>query len=56
MSEYQQTWKEIAKDGEPIVSVLEHNGALIIATAHNLYRVKDGKIELLKFLRTGYVE
>jgi hypothetical protein len=37
-------------DNAVIVSSEVFNGKFIVATPHNLYEVRDGKLELMKFV------
>ncbi len=47
-----KTFAEVAP-GQVIVSMIEYNGSILIATPHQVYIARDGKLEPLKF---EYVE
>lgn len=36
-------------DGKRIVSMVEHNGRLVLATERNVYELRDGEWHLIKF-------
>ena len=45
------TFPELTSD--PIVSIVPWKDGFIIATANNLYRLRDGKLEILEFEYIG---
>lgn len=43
------SFRELTDGGQKIVSVVNYKDAILIATEHNIYSVKDGKIKLMIF-------
>lgn len=42
-------WKEIAKPGEPIVSMITYGDRILVATPNNIFEIRDGKLTTLMF-------